>query len=491
MLDQSTTPADVSIDVRNVSKCYHIYSRPQDRLLQLLLGRKRRFYKEFWALKDVNLTVRRGESVALVGRNGAGKSTLLQVISGVLQPTAGTASITGRIAPLLELGTSFNPEFTGMENIALSASVLGLTEEQIAERRGTIAAFADIGDFIHQPVRTYSSGMQARLAFAVAAHVDAEVLIVDEILSVGDISFTQKCTRFIREFRERGTLLFVSHDLAAVTSLCDRAVWLNGGQLIEDDVPKEVVNHYQAWMANPQGQTDPVTYIAQQRERAAAAAESNVEQEDEAKVEVTAEVGGPAPDPAKADPLVVAAEMGLPPAHISRAVVFDFNKEADWSGARGISIVDATFQDANGNRTTLLHGGTKVTLAVDLETSIPIISPIVGFSVYDRLGQLIFAWDTTRDTDIHSYKAKPGDRFRAYFKFVFPYIAGGRYTMNLAVAEGTPTNHEQHHWLYHVLEFDVHYCTVANGMIGVPMHEVGICPLPSVGDSAHAQETSS
>ena len=466
MLDQSPTPADVSIDVRNVSKCYHIYSRPQDRLLQLLLGRKRRFYKEFWALKDVNLTVRRGESVALVGRNGAGKSTLLQVISGVLQPTAGTASITGRIAPLLELGTSFNPEFTGMENIALSASVLGLTEEQIAERRDTIAAFADIGDFIHQPVRTYSSGMQARLAFAVAAHVDAEVLIVDEILSVGDISFTQKCTRFIREFRERGTLLFVSHDMAAVAALCDRAVWLNGGRLIEDGLPKEVTLHYQAWMANPQGQTDPAAYVAQKRERDAEAQAAAPPVEEPLQVE--------APPPRRTEAVAAITSPA------SRAEVFDFRNDADWTGERGINIVHAAFRDADDNGINLIDGGTEVTLAVEMEAAVPVSSPIVGFAIYDRLGQLIFAWDTSRSCEAYSFSANPGDRFKAEFTFTFPYIAGGRYTMNLAVADGTPDNHVQHHWLYHVLEFDVSYSSVANGLIGIPMRRVEVLPsLPA------------
>ncbi len=474
MLDQSPTLADVSIDVRNVSKCYHIYSRPQDRLLQLLLGRKRRFYKEFWALKDVNLTVRRGESVALVGRNGAGKSTLLQVISGVLQPTAGTASITGRIAPLLELGTSFNPEFTGMENIALSASVLGLTEEQIAERRDTIAAFADIGDFIHQPVRTYSSGMQARLAFAVAAHVDAEVLIVDEILSVGDISFTQKCTRFIREFRERGTLLFVSHDMAAVAALCDRAVWLNGGRLIEDGVPKEVVHHYQAWMANPQGRTDPAAYLAQELGKRQ---EKDVEEPlPAASQETLAQCEPAATD--TAEPSRAVPENSAPlPAPVSRVDVFDFRKDADWTGERGINIVHAAFRDTAGKDTSLIDGGTDVTLVVEMETTVPVLSPIVGFAIYDRLGQVIFAWDTARSCDAYSFSAEPGDRFKAEFSFTFPYIAGGRYTMNLAVADGTADNHVQHHWLYHVLEFDVRYSSVANGLIGIPMHRVEIRPL--------------
>ncbi|TWA82807.1 lipopolysaccharide transport system ATP-binding protein [Azospirillum brasilense] len=463
---QSTafTDDDVSIRVQGIRKCYHIYERPQDRLLQFLAGGRRRFYQEFWALRDIDLTVRRGESVALLGRNGAGKSTLLQVISGVLQPTEGEAAVQGRVAPLLELGSSFNPEFTGLENIGLSASVLGLSEEQIAERRDAIIAFADIGHFINQPVRTYSSGMQARLAFSVAAHVDAEVLIVDEILSVGDIGFTQKCTRFIREFRERGTLLFVSHDMASIAALCDRAVWLDGGRVIEDGAPKTVIHHYQAWMANPRGRGDAAAFILQAREQDA----------ETPKAEPV-----PTPEPA-GKPATAGDDPPPPPAdpsgHSSRAVVFDFSKDANWTGERGITIVNAAFRNAEGEPVSLIDGGTEIALDVEMETTVPVSSPIVGFAIYDRLGQLIFAWDTARTCGVYSFSADPGDRFTASFAFVFPYIAGGRYTMNLAVAEGTPDSHIQHHWLYHVLEFDVRHSSVANGLIGIPMHRVEIRP---------------
>ena len=240
----------LAMDVSALSKCYHVYERPQDRLKQMIFGGKAKFYREFWALHDVNFSVSRGESIGILGRNGAGKSTLLQLISGVSQPTSGTVNVNGRVAPLLQLGTSFNPEFTGLENIDLSATILGLSTEEIEARREAIVDFAEIGQFIDQPVRTYSSGMYARLAFAVAAHVNADILIVDEVLSVGDIGFTQKCSRFLREFRERGTLLFVSHDIGAVLNMCDRAIWLDQGHVVEDDIPKRVVPHYSTWMSN-------------------------------------------------------------------------------------------------------------------------------------------------------------------------------------------------------------------------------------------------
>src|SRR5436309_2773204 len=210
---------EIAIRVSDLSKCYHIYDRPPDRLKQSTLPRlqrlirqpSRQYYREFWALKDVSFEVKNGETVGIIGRNGSGKSTLLQIICGTLTPTSGTIETSGRIAALLELGSGFNPEFTGRENVYMNAAVLGLSKGEIDERFDEIAAFADIGEFIEQPVKIYSTGMYVRLAFSVIAHVDAEILVVDEALAVGDAVFTQKCMRFIRSFqigrascRERG-----------------------------------------------------------------------------------------------------------------------------------------------------------------------------------------------------------------------------------------------------------------------------------------------
>lgn len=228
-----TAGNEVVIRAEGIGKLYAIFSRPEDRLKQMLLGRltRRRWYREHWALQDVSFSISRGEAVGIVGRNGAGKSTLLQLITGIVSPTVGHVSIRGRVAALLELGAGFNPEFTGRENVYLSASLLGLTQEEIDERFGEIEAFADIGMFIDQPVKFYSSGMYARLAFAVAAHVDADVLIIDEILSVGDVAFNQKCMRFIKKFKETGTLLFVTHDTRRPWPICviARSGWMGGG----------------------------------------------------------------------------------------------------------------------------------------------------------------------------------------------------------------------------------------------------------------------
>ncbi|MDH5386879.1 MAG: ABC transporter ATP-binding protein [Gammaproteobacteria bacterium] len=252
--------SDIAIRVTNISKCYEIYATPSDRLKQFVMPKVRRilgradkqYFKEFWALEDVSFEVKRGDAVGIIGRNGSGKSTLLQIICGTLTPTAGTVNTYGRIAALLELGSGFNPEFTGRENVYMNASVLGLSNEEIDARFDEIATFADIGEFIEQPVKTYSSGMMVRLAFAVAINVDPEILIVDEALSVGDELFQRKCFSRIEAIRASGaTILFVSHSGATIVELCDRAVLMDAGEKIAVGVPKQIVGRYQKLLYAP------------------------------------------------------------------------------------------------------------------------------------------------------------------------------------------------------------------------------------------------
>lgn len=248
------TDGGVAIVVAGLGKCYHIYENPRDRLKQfvtprlsrLARRRPRDYFREFWALRDVSFEVRRGEVMGIVGRNGSGKSTLLQMICGTLSPTTGSVRTHGRIAALLELGSGFNPEFTGRENVYLNAAVLGLDTGEIDRRFDAIVAFADIGPFIDQPVKTYSSGMAVRLAFSVAINVDPEILVVDEALAVGDELFQRKCFARIEEIRSRGaTILFVSHSGGTVVELCDRAVLLDSGEMLAIGRPKDVVSRYQ------------------------------------------------------------------------------------------------------------------------------------------------------------------------------------------------------------------------------------------------------
>ncbi len=248
--------ADVAIEVRALGKCYQLFDKPVHRMWQSLIGGHQRFYREFWALREVDFTVHRGETLGIVGRNGAGKSTLLQLIAGTLKPSEGRAAIHGRVAALLELGSGFNPDFTGRQNVHLNAAILGLTRAEIEARIDAILAYAEIGDFVDQPVRSYSTGMVMRLAFAVVAHVDADILIIDEALAVGDAFFMQKCMRYLRDFRKRGTMLFVSHDSSAVTSLCDRAIWLEHGRVQRIGDARTVMDAYlEASLVERQGGT--------------------------------------------------------------------------------------------------------------------------------------------------------------------------------------------------------------------------------------------
>ncbi len=245
--------SDIVIQVKNLSKCYHVYRHPQDRLkqsvvprLQQLVGRPpNRYFREFWALRDVSFDVRKGETVGLIGRNGSGKSTLLQLICGTLSPTAGTLTTQGRIAALLELGSGFNPQFSGRENVYLNGAILGLSKAEIDSRFDAIAGFADIGDFIEQPVKVYSSGMVVRLAFAVQAMIDPDILVVDEALAVGDEKFQRKCFARIQDLKNKGTsILFVSHNAPQIVELCDRALLLEQGERLILKHPLPVVRAY-------------------------------------------------------------------------------------------------------------------------------------------------------------------------------------------------------------------------------------------------------
>ncbi len=253
--------SESGIRVAGLHKSFPIYERPVHRLLQMLSprGTKQRWFRQFHALKGIDLEVRKGETLGIVGRNGSGKSTLLQIICGTLEPSAGTVQVQGRIAALLELGAGFNPDFTGRENVFLYGTVLGLTRAEVQARFDDIAAFADIGDFIDQPVKTYSSGMYVRLAFAVAINVTPDILVVDEALSVGDEAFQRKCFARINRIRDEGaTVLFVSHSAGVVTQLCDRAVLLDRGELLLEGSPKFVVSRYQKMLYVPAERAEAV-----------------------------------------------------------------------------------------------------------------------------------------------------------------------------------------------------------------------------------------
>ena len=254
--------SDVILKVNNVGKRYEIYEAPHHRLFQTLLRGRKQFYKEFWALRDISLEVKRGECIGIIGRNGSGKSTLLQIIAGTLARTTGEVEVNGKVSALLELGSGFNPEFTGRENVYMNGAIIGLTKAEIDKKFDEIAAFADIGDFIEQPVKIYSSGMYVRLAFAVATCADPEILIVDEVLSVGDIYFQAKCMDKIRKMMQKGcATLFVSHSMETVKSLCTQTAYLEDGVLARIGVPEDVVNLYHGVIAKSEIQRHEIKTI--------------------------------------------------------------------------------------------------------------------------------------------------------------------------------------------------------------------------------------
>ncbi len=442
---------DPAITIAAVSKCYQIYARPQDRLRQAVLPRlrhlfglsPRQYFSEFWALHDIGFRIDRGETVAIIGKNGSGKSTLLQVICGTLTPTDGMVAVQGRVAALLELGSGFNPEFTGRENVYLNGSVLGLTRRQIDERFEAIVAFAEIGEFIDQPVKTYSSGMYVRLAFAVIVNVDADILVVDEALAVGDVFFAQKCMRFLREFQaEGGTLVFVSHSSAAVVNLCQRAVWLENGKVMMDGPAKEVSEAYHARSYGMH-----VT--------SSAAADDAGHEAQEVAEEIT--------------------DRG-------DIRVFRFNAPTTAFGDGRAKITSVMLLGPDGQRLSRMEGGENVRLRIEADAMAAIDSPIVGFFFKDRLGQQLFGTNTYLSGGGPRPPVRAGQRIRAEFAFRIPWLPVGSYTVDVALADGSHFSHVQNDWAFDALALESISSTVSAGLVGLPYHAVTL----SVDDCAGA-----
>ncbi|GMR28566.1 ABC transporter ATP-binding protein [Stenotrophomonas sepilia] len=435
--------AETVIEVKGVGKSYHMYERPSHRLWQALAGKRKSFYKDFWALRDVSFSIRRGQTVGIVGRNGSGKSTLLQMIAGTLNPTEGSIKVKGRVAALLELGSGFNPEFTGRENVYLNATILGLSRAQIDQRLDSILAFADIGEFIDQPVRSYSSGMSVRLAFAVIAHVDADILIIDEALAVGDAFFSQKCMRFLREFQKNGTLLFVSHDAAAVTNLCENAVWLQNGRMRLSGTSQEVVEAYMTEQhVVGRREVGGETIVVEKKQRRSTAESPDFRREQ-------------------------FRDEGV----VNRIALFEFDPDnvGQEFGAQGARIVDVAIRGDDGSALTLVEGGELVTLQVTVKLEETLGNLIVGFYVKDRLGQRLFG-----DNSYFACKDAPvggvaGQTVRATFQFRMPVMPSGSYMIDAAVASGDLHDHTQQHWIHDALEFRALDETMRFGLIGIPM----------------------
>lgn len=440
--------SDPAITVQDLSKCYQIYETPQDRLKQMLMRSRRRYYREFWALNGVSLEVGRGETVGIVGRNGSGKSTLLQMICGTLNPTSGSVQTHGKVAALLELGSGFNPEFTGRENVYMSASIYGLTREQVDARFDEIAAFADIGEHIEQPVKNYSSGMYVRLAFAVIAHVDADILVIDEALAVGDAVFTQKCMRFIRKFKATGTLLFVSHDMSSVLNLCERVIWLHEGKLREAGPAKDIAENYlQYTLQEVYGETAALKSIDK------ADGLSNA-----ASADGEARVDG----------------SGIPLAidYASTATVTNNLNDANgWKTGSG-EIVSVELIKLSGDPDGVFVGGELACMKIRAIAHADMQRPIIGFLVRDRLGQDLLGENTLPITQHDPAPVFAGETIEASFKFRLPMLPNGQYVVMTSLADGDLYENVQHHWLHDALIINVSSSKVRWGLVGVPFEEI-------------------
>lgn len=461
--------SDLAISASGLSKAYLIYSQPTDRLLQSVVPRlqkiarpvaravgipiaEKTYFSRHWALQALDFSVARGETLGVIGRNGSGKSTLLQLVCGTLTPTSGEVTVRGRVAALLELGSGFNPEYTGRENVFLNASVLGLTQEEILARIDDILAFADIGEFVDQPVKTYSSGMAMRLAFAVIAHVDADILIIDEALAVGDAYFQQKCMRWLRQFRETGTVLFCGHDTGAILTLCQRALWLDKGHLQMEGPAKDVCEAYAAAIqAQAMGLPERVVRIAQARP----------------SLVVT---NSPKSAAVPAGP----AKRVLPPPPQADPAIFDVMEESSSFGSGHAEIIEAKMTAADGTKLSWIEGGETVAITARIRVKADMESPIVGFHVKDRLGQPLFGDNTFFTYADEGLAFKEGQDVEARFVFDLPHLASGRYSLTVAIASGTLDTHVQHHWLHDALLFDMHSAYRNGVMVAVPMREIAL-----------------
>ncbi len=381
-----------AVQFENVSKSYPIYDAPGDRLKELITFNRREFHRNFWALHDVSFEVRRGETFCVIGENGSGKSTLLQLVARILQPSSGTVSVEGRVSALLELGAGFNPEFTGRDNVYLNGSILGLSKREIDACYGNIEEFAEIGDFINRPVKTYSSGMVVRLAFAVAINVDPEILIVDEALAVGDLYFRQRCMRKVHELRARGiTILFVSHATADVKALGDRALWLDHGRVVELGATDRVVAKYLAAMTEKDS-----AYLAHHK-----------------------------PDP-----------RDLPAGNTRAPEIVEHIPNIDHRyGDKRAVILGIAVLDAGGTPASYLEPSTPIIVRISIRANEDIAHPNVGFLMRNHLGVDFAGTNTAREGhDLPPMVA--GDIYTVDFHVPLPEFYPSSFSFSPAVADG-------------------------------------------------------
>lgn len=412
--------SEVAIRVDDVSKLYKLYDKPSDRLKESLGLTRKKLYKEHYALHNVSFDVKRGETVGIIGTNGSGKSTILKIITGVLNPSGGHVEIDGRISALLELGAGFNMEYTGIENIYLNGTMIGFSREEIDAKMQDILDFADIGDFVHQPVKTYSSGMFVRLAFAVAINIDPEILIVDEALSVGDVFFQAKCYKKFEDFKKMGkTILFVSHDLGSISKYCDRVVLLNRGKKLAEGTPKEMVSMYKRIMVN---QDKAEEIAAHQMDM------SSLEEDDEKEIKE-------------------AACEGQWKNH------YNLNPDVDEYGNGAAEIEDFAIIDENGNYTNAIVKGTRFRLKSKVKFKQDVHDPIFTYTFKNIQGVAITGTNTMyekKDVPL----AKEGETYVATFEQDM-FLQGGEYLLSMSCTGYQGGEFQVYHRLYDVCNVTV------------------------------------
>jgi lipopolysaccharide transport system ATP-binding protein len=411
--------SEVMIAAQGIGKAFSLSASPLSQLMAQVIPSKNK--PDFWALQALDLTIHRGDVVGVIGQNGSGKSTLLQMICGTLKPSCGEVQVHGRLAALLELGAGFNPNFTGWENIKLSAALYGLSTKEIESKLSAIEEFADIGEFIDKPVKTYSSGMFVRLAFAVIANIDADILVIDEALAVGDVFFTQKCMRFLKTFSQQGTILFVSNDSASVVSLCNKAILLEHGKMLAMGDPKTITEYY----------------LKRQYER---------------QQEQLTPISTPA------------ALHNLEISDISS------NDKSNDFGLGGVVITSCAVMDEKGLPVLQVNGITKLHLSIRILAKKTIHQPLIGFSVKDRLGQILFGGNSEQ-SNTWTGPLQSGQSLEAQFNFTVPGLTLGDYMISVAAGVGTAQEHVMHHWIHDAYSIRSSL-PVQSGIMEIPLDQV-------------------
>ena len=374
--------SEYAIDVQNVSKIYKLYDRSRDRLAEALHLTKKKLSKDHYALDQISFQVKKGETVGIIGTNGSGKSTILKIITGVLNPTGGKVDIDGRISALLELGAGFNMEYTGIENVYLNGTMIGFSEEEIKAKLDSILEFADIGDFVYQPVKTYSSGMFVRLAFAVAINIDPEILIVDEALSVGDVFFQAKCYHKFEEFKKEGkTIVIVSHDLSSISKYCDRVILLNKGHKLAEGEPKKIVDLYKKLLVNQLTDDDLEDYDA----KSSGSAESESKKEHNENIQKDLDV--------------ISSEAAITPESVEKEGkkwknYMVENPDVIDYGTKEIEITDYCILDENGYISNNIEKGAEYTVKFKVHFNEKIDEPILALTIKDIKGTEVTGTNT-------------------------------------------------------------------------------------------------